>query len=165
MKKEKVVSAIVLPVLVVVGILAVSVYAKGKPSSPPGLSKQVLITVSGDIKGSGFDAADMDISFSSIFDTKSGEKVANPDGSLRVYGTKKGSRTLSYYYCTDIEDQSTYKRLRIFGGMLVESNKNHETILFPAGSDWAIGFKSTTAVEMEGTLSTDTMYIEEEIRH
>ena len=34
MKKVKVVSAIVLPVLLIVGILAVSAYAKGKPPKP-----------------------------------------------------------------------------------------------------------------------------------
>jgi len=43
MKKVKVILPIILPVLLVVGTLAVSGHAK-KPHPPPGLSKPVLLT-------------------------------------------------------------------------------------------------------------------------
>lgn len=163
MKKTKIISATTFTVFVLAGLMALTAYAKGKPSSPPGLSKQVLITVSGDIDGSGSDLANMTITFSDTFGSEYGSKLPNPDGSLSVYGTKRGSRTLSYYYCTDPDDESTYKRLRISGGTLIESTKNHETISFQSGSAWAIAFKSTGVVELEGTLATGVTYTEEEI--
>ena len=156
MKKVTVVSAIALSVLLVAVILAVSAHA-GKPPSPPGLSKPVQITVSGDINGRGTDAADMAIAFDgqSFVDAGvDGSYVANPDGSLMVYGTGHGSRTLSYYYCdyephegfphacTDTgHDPYNYMRLKITNGVL-EGKPGMQQIVFPAGSPWDISRKA-----------------------
>ena len=58
MKKAKAISAIVLPVLLVVAILAVSAYAKGKPPKP----EPIEVSITGDITGVG-DPATMAIDF------------------------------------------------------------------------------------------------------
>jgi len=164
MKRATVVSAIVLSVLLVVAILAVSAHA-GKPPSPPGLSKPVQITVSGDINGNGSDAADMAITFSGLdvefllersvhVNRPDAAYVANPDGILSVYGTGNGSRTLSYYYCDNTahkhsvdacanpdHDPDNYVRLKINNGV-VEGKPGTEQIVFQAGSPWEIWRKA-----------------------
>ncbi|MFH1717328.1 MAG: hypothetical protein ABIF19_08265, partial [Planctomycetota bacterium] len=155
MKKAKVVSAIVLSVVLVAAILAVSAHA-GKPPSPPGLSKTVVISVSGAIEGSGTDAANMAISFdgqSFVDEGVAGSYVANPDGRLRVSGVRRGSQTLRYYYCdheshepgddtcaetSDYDhDPYSYKCLIIKNGAL-EGKKETEQIVFQDGSPWEI---------------------------
>ena len=166
MKKVKVILPIILPVLLIMGTLAVSGHAK-KPPSPPGLSKPepVLISVTGDIWGTGH-PTDMDVGFSATFGAEVGNKVANPDGSLRGGGTRKNKR-VRYYYCghsghfdSDPTDPighkcenplhdpahdggelppppSDYKCLIISGGV-VEGGKETAQIRFPKGSYWEI---------------------------
>src|SRR5512139_1759378 len=77
--------------LAFLGILGGSTHA-GKPTP-------VLITVSGAIEGSGTDATAMAITFSGLNKQANGSYVANPDGSLSVYGTGRTGQTLSYYFC------------------------------------------------------------------
>ena len=170
MKKVKVVSATVIPILLIVGILAVSVYAD-KPPSPPGLSKPVQISVSGAIEGIG-DPAHMGIEFIDIFGDDVGPQVGNPDGPLAVFGTRKGPRTLKYYYCNAVyhddadqcdnsleHDPLNYKALMIYGGAL-EGKKETERIVFPVGSKWEVLSKVLMGVEFSGALEREIIYRE-----
>lgn len=170
MKKVKVVSAIVLPVLLIMGAFVVSVYAD-KPPSPPGLSKPVQISVSGAIEGIG-DPAHMGIEFIDTFGDDTGPQVSNTDGPLAVYGTRKGPRTLRYYYCNAADhddpdqcdnpgdhDPSNYKALVIYGGAL-EGRKETERIVFPVGSEWEVRSKVLMGVEFSGTLENEIIYRE-----
>ena len=177
--KVKVILSIILPVLLITGILAVSGHAK-KPPSPPGLSKPVLITVSGGIEGSGPDAAKMAITLvdDSFGEELAGSYIANPDfpPALKVSGPGRHSRTLRYYYCdadlhppgTDIcgvteHDPFNYKCLIIRGGTLVDrkiSGKETEQIDFPAGSPWEIWRKPREGEE-EGVLVANDVLVQD----
>ena len=165
MKKVKVISAIILPVLLIVGILAVSGHAD-KPDSPPGLSKTVEVT--GDIVGTG-DPAGMRVTFSATFGDEAGNKVANPDGPLSVSGPRK-QKWLRYYYCdgehdptdeicsnTVDHDPHNYKSLSIMGGR-VEGKGRDTKIVFPAGSTWRIGWKEIMGTILKGTLAEEVTY-------
>ena len=169
MKKVKVVSATVLSVLLIMGTLVVSVYAKGKPPKP----EPIQISVSGTIVGIG-DPAHMRIEFIDTFgdDANTGPQVSNPDGPVSVFGTRKGPRTLRYYYCnaenhddTDqcdnpgVHDPSDYKALMIYGGAL-EGRKETERIVFPVGSEWEVRSKVLMGVEFSGTLENEIIYRE-----
>jgi hypothetical protein len=170
MKKVKVVSVIVLSILLIVGFLDVSGHA-AKPPSPPGQSKLVQISVSGAIEGTG-DPAHMGIEFIDTFGGDVGTQVSNPDGPLAVFGTRKGPRTLRYYYCDAVyhddpdqcdnpreHDPSNYKALMIYGGAL-EGKKETERIVFPAGSEWEVRSKVFMGVESYGTLENEVIYRE-----
>ena len=172
MDKVKVVSAIVVPVLLILGALVVSVHAD-KPPSPPGLSKPVQISVSGAIEGIG-DPAHMGIKFIDTFGNaaNTGPQVSNPDGPLAVLGTRKGPRTLRYYYCNAAyhedsdqcdnpleHDPLNYKALMIYGGAL-EGKKKTERIVFPVGSKWEVMSKVLMGVEFSGTLEREIVYRE-----
>jgi hypothetical protein len=185
MKAARVVSAIVLPVLLVMAILAVSVYA-GKPPSPPGRSKQkpVLVSVAGAIVGIGAPTS-IAIELSDTFQgtdvygeyrDESGSFISNPDypPSLRVSGPRKNKR-LSYYYCDsttpehtttedgicndESHDPENYKRLLILGGTV---EKETGDIVFPAGSAWRIGWKDIMGTLIEGTIDEEVRYAVEE---
>ena len=169
--KVKVILSIILPVLLIMGILAVSGHAK-KPPSPPGLSKPV--SVSGAINGVGAPAR-IAISFDGQSFVNKGHNdlyVANPDGGLRVFGTRKGPRTLRYYYCNAAyhedsdqcdnpleHDPLNYKALMIYGGAL-EGKKETERIVFPVGSKWEVRSKVLMGVEFSGTLEREIIYRE-----
>ncbi|MFC1793457.1 hypothetical protein ACFL3Q_07710 [Planctomycetota bacterium] len=171
--KAKIILSIILPVLLITGILAISGHA-AKPPSPPGLSKPVLITVSGGIEGSGTDAAKMAVTLNDVsFGEWAGSYIANPDGKLRVSGTRKSSRTLRYYYCdaeshateTDIcgdteHDPFYYKCLIIRGGTLVDwkiSGKGTEQIVFSAESPWEIWRKPREGEETGVLVANDVL--------
>jgi hypothetical protein len=166
MKKTKLVSVIVLSVLLVTAILAVSVYS-AKPSSPPGKSEPVTVQLEGAIYGMGA-FTNIQITLTEEFQGNGwgpysgtyyyeygGPFVANPDypPALTVRGTPN-SKELSYYYCDSenvphlVNEDGTcadsshnpynYKRLRIFGGYV---DKKTGDIVWPAGSEWSIGWK------------------------
>ena len=168
MKIVKLGSAIIPLVLLITGILAVSGHAK-KPPSPPGLLKTVEVT--GAIEGIG-DPAHMCIEFLYTFGEDVGQQVSNPDGPLSVFGTRKGPRTLKYYYCNaqshenpdqcdnpEEHDPINYKALIIYGGSL-EGRKETERIVFPAGSEWEVRSKVLMGVEFSGTLPEAVVYKE-----
>jgi len=183
MKAAKVVSAIVLPVLLIMAILAVSVYAV-KPPSPPGLSKLVIVSLTGAITGTG-EFANIEIELSEDFKgidiyeeyrEEGGSFIANPDypPALRVSGTRN-NKQLSYYYCDSDEsphdtidgicddpdhDPENYKRLRILGGTVEKETKD---IVWPAGSEWRIGWKVTSEEPTRGLLIVGTLA--EEVRY
>lgn len=99
MKKVKVVSATVLSGLLIVGILAVSAYAKGKPPKPEPILDYVNIT--GGIEAHCNNSAEISIEFlDDSFGEHAGSFVANPDypPALEVGGPGK-NRRLTYYYC------------------------------------------------------------------
>ena len=178
MKKVKVILPIILPILLIMGILAVSVYAD-KPESPPGLSKPkqepILISVTGAIKGEG-DPCEISVEFmGGSFGQYAGSYVANPDypPALKITGPGR-HRSLRYYYCdgdhepTDEicsnkdHDPDNYKSLRISNGRLV---KKTEQVIFPAGSRWRITQKIILPsgdwdgeIVDEGTLAEDVTY-------
>ncbi len=182
MKKVKVILPIILPVLLIMGILAVSVYAD-KPESPPGLSKKepkpepVEIEVWGAIEGTGA-PANIVIEFSETFKgidvygkkrDESGSFIANPDKPPAFKITGPGRhRSLKYYYCDHTDHLSTdgicdneahnpqnYKSLTISNGRLV---KKTEQVIFPAGSRWVIRWKKTMDVLVEGELDAEVTY-------
>lgn len=170
MKKVKVVLSVVLPVLLIIGTFAVSGHAD-KPPSPPGQSEPVQISVSGAIEGIG-DPAHMGIEFIDTFGDDVGPQVSNPDGPLAVFGTRKGPRTLRYYYCDAVyhddpdqcdnpgeHDPSSYKALMIYGGAL-EGKRETERIVFPVGSEWEVRSKVLMGVEFSGTLENEIIYRE-----
>ena len=160
MRKAKVVSAIALLVFFIVGILAVSVYAKGKPLKPEPILDYVDLT--GGIEGHCNNPSEISIEFlDKSFGKHAGWFVANPDypPALEVGGPGKNSR-LTYYYCDhtdhkeDEEDESErnticaeteahspdyYKALMISGGKVTSKRGEDLTIVFPAGSTWRIG--------------------------
>ncbi len=183
MKKVKVILPIILPILLIMGILAVSVYAD-PPESPPGQSKPkpkqepILISVTGDIEGTG-NPANIAIKFSETFQgidvygndrDESGSFIANPDNppALKITGPGR-HRRLKYYYCdadthpseTDIcgvtgHDPDNYKCLTIIYEGRVE--KKTERVVFPAGSRWVISWKKIMGTILEGTLAEDVTY-------
>ncbi len=185
MKKVKVIVPIILPVLLIMGILVVSVYAD-KPESPPGLSKPkpkqepILISVTGAIDGTGA-PANIAVTFdgeSFVDKVQAGSYVANPDypPALKVTGPGR-HRSLSYYYCDSTDsphsiidgicnngehDPDNYKSLRISNGRLV---KKTDKVIFPAGSKWRITQKIILPsgdwvgeIVAEGTLAEDVTY-------
>lgn len=167
-KRGRVILTIILPVLLIMGTLAISGHAD-KPPSPPGLSKTVEVKVIGDIWGTG-DPAGMRITFSGTFGDEAGEKVANPDGPLSVSGPRKQKR-LRYYYCdgehestdkicsNEEHDPSNYKSLSIMGGTVVGKGRDQK-IVFPAGSPWRIGWKEIMGTILEGVLTEEVTYQE-----
>ena len=143
-----------LSALVISGILGISSHA-GKPAP-------VMITVSGAIQGSGSDPAVMAITFSGLNDQVNGSYIANPDGSLRLNGTGRTGRTLSYYFCNnpshpdavtlcnvEAHDPWNYKELIIRDGALAGKA---QTVLavFPAGSSWEIWRKARPGDPAQG---------------
>ena len=163
MKKVTVSSAIILPVLLL-GTLAVSGSAKKPHPQDP-----EQVSISGAIEGIG-DPAHMGIEFLDTFGDNVGPQVSNPDGPLAVFGTRKGTRTLKYYYCDtpfhehpdqcdnpEEHDPSNYKALVIYGGVL-EGKANDIQIVFPIGSKWEVRSKVLMDVEFSGTLLTDVVY-------
>ena len=178
MKRAKLVSAIILPVFLVVGILAVSAYAKGKPPKPEPVLDYVDII--GGIEGHYNNSAEISIKFlDSSFDTHAGSFIANPDNppALEVGGPGK-NRRLTYYYCdhpdhdADVSEENKicaegthspyyYKALMISGGKVTSKRGEDLTIVFPAGSTWRIGWKQTMSWDYaEGTLVTPVTYKE-----
>ncbi len=183
MKKVKVILSIILPILLIMGILAVSVYAD-KPPSQPGPSKKepkpepILISVTGAIEGEG---APENISVKFMRDSfgeYAGSYVANPDILLALKISGPGRlRSLNYFYCdfTDSphsitdgicndkdHDPDNYKNLRISNGRLV---KKTEQVIFPAGSRWRITQKIILPsgdwdgeIVAEGELELDVTY-------
>ena len=177
MRKAKVVSAIVLPVFLIVGILAVSVYAKGKPPKPKPILDYVDVT--GGIEGNYNNPAEISIEFlDDSFGEHAGSFVANPDSppALEVGGPGK-NRRLTYYYCVhpdhdpDGEEENKicadgthspyyYKELMISGGKVTSKRGEDLTVVFPAGSTWRIGWKYTMEWEYMGTLEASVTYKE-----
>ena len=182
MKRAKLVSAIILPVFLVVGILAVSAYAKGKPPKPEPVLDYVDIM--GGIEGHCNNSAEISIEFLDDSFGEPGSFVANPDNppALEVGGPGK-NRRLTYYYCDhpdhepDGSEENTicadaeaetyphsphyYKALMISGGKVTSKRGEDLTIVFPSGSTWRIGWKETMSWDYaEGTLVTPVTYKE-----
>ena len=164
MRKARVVSAIVLSVLLVGGILAVSVPAK--PPSPPGQLEPAKVLLTGPVAGTGafanialvlsgdeFKGWGYDL-YKDTYFKEGGSFIANPDfpPALRVSGPRT-SMELSYYYCASLDDPhenidgicndkthdpTDYKRLRIFGGYV---EKKTGDIVWPVGSEWRVSWK------------------------
>ena len=173
--KVKVILSIILPVLLITGILAVSVYAD-KPESPPGLSKSkpkqepILISVTGDIDGEG-DPYEISVALvDPSFGDEAGSFVANPDypPALKISGPGR-HRSLKYYYCdheshsfpgpicsNEDHDPFNYKCLTIIYEGRVE--KKTEQVVFPADSRWVISWKEIMGPILEGTLANDVTY-------
>jgi hypothetical protein len=180
MRKAKVISPIILPILLIVGLLAIQGHA-AKPGSPPGQSKPepvpVNISVIGAIEGQG-NPEEIGIEFvDASFGSLAFSYVANPDypPALKVSGNNRHKR-LSYYYCDNDShsstdgicgdkrhDPSNYKNLRISGGIY---DKNTQQVAFAAGSSWRITQKVidpitkevTGKLVAEGTLETKATY-------
>jgi hypothetical protein len=141
---------------------------------PQGAQKQgATVSVTGGIEGFG-DPSGISIAFvDRSFRSSAGTFISNPDysPSLRVYAdfsVHPTGQVLSYYYCDspehvcgellcDVPEHSPehYKRLRIFGGI---KQKGSNQVVFPAGSIWKIGFKTTGVVEREGILKSEVIY-------
>lgn len=188
MKKARVVSAIVMSVLLL-GALVVSGEAK-KPPSPPGL-EPTIVTLSGAIEGTG-EFANIAITLSDEFQgygydiyhdeyfREGGSFIANTDypPALSVSGTPN-NKNLSYYYCDykgkkhitnngicadESHDPDNYKRLRLLGGAV---DKQTRDIVWPAGSEWRIGWKlyqddGGGGLFIVGTLSQEVRYTVED---
>lgn len=175
MKKVKVILPIILPILLIMGILAVSGHAE-KPGSPPGQSKPkpkqepILISVTGAIEGIG-DPYEISVALvDTSFGDEAGSFIANPDypPALKISGPGRHKR-LSYYYCdhpdhvaSDVicddtdHDPENYKCLTIIYEGRVE--KKTERVVFPAGSRWGISWKKIMGTILEGTLAEDVTY-------
>jgi len=165
MRKARAVSAIVLSVLLVGGILAVSVPAKSP--SPPGQLEPAIVSLTGPVVGTGafanigislspdeFQGQGYDIHKDTYY-YEGGSFIANPDypPALTVPGPRT-SKELSYYYCASLEsphkttidgicadqdhDPADYKRLRILGGYVERQTGD---IVWPTGSEWRISYK------------------------
>jgi len=172
--KVKVILPIILPVLFITGILAVSGHAD-KPDSPPGLSKPkpkqepILISVTGAIEGEGNPYEISVVLVDPSFDGEAGSFIANPDypPALKVTGPGR-HRRLRYYYCDNPDHEGSggicenpshspdnYKCLTIYNGIL---EKKTDKVIFPDGNRWAISWKKTMGVLIEGTLSMEVRY-------
>lgn len=165
-KAMKASSVVILPVLLITGVLVVSGYA-GKPSGP-GSSKTVVVT--GAIVGDG-EPERIEISFvGPSFAGHSDPYVANPDGGLEVFGTRKGPRTLRFRYCYAgshsqpnycgnlDHDPSHYRALRIYGGTL-EGKGGDTQIVWPIRSTWEIYSKEPYgALVATGQLEQEVTY-------
>ena len=170
MKRAKTAVPILLPLLLVVGILAVSGRAD-KPDYPPGLSASTVL-LTGAISGTG-DPAHMKITFSDDScgaDLEGRTVVANPDGRFGVNGVGHGPNVLYYYYCaadhydSDVDccndsthDPDYYYVVRIFGGVL-EGKGNDTRVIFAAGSSWTISWKVSGQISSQGTLAAPVTY-------
>jgi len=169
MKKiVKVSSVVILSVVLITGVLAVSGYA-GKPS---GSGSSRTVVVSGAIVGDG-EPERIKISFYGAFlvgEEYEGPYVANPDGGLEVFGTRKGPRTLRYRYCYAgshsqpnycgnlDHDPSHYRALRIYGGTL-EGKGGDTQIVWLKGSTWEIYSKDPYgALVATGQLEEEVTY-------
>ena len=183
MKKVKVILPIILPVLIIMGILAVSVYAD-RPPSPPGQAKKepkpepVKVSVTGAIEGTGA-PANIAVTFdgeSFVDKVQAGSYIANPDypPALKISGPGR-HRSLNYYYCynpdhadsggicdDDEHDPEYYRNLRISNGIL---EKKTDKVIFPIGSRWGIIQKIedqpgevTGELVAEGTLEEEVIY-------
>ena len=177
MKKAKVVSAIALSAILILGVLAASVYAKGKPPKPEPILDFVDIT--GGIEGRCDNSAEISIEFlDDSFGEQAGSFVANPDypPALEVGGPGK-NRRLTYYYCDHPDHQADgleenticavgnhspyyYKELMISRGKVTSKRGEDFTVVFPAGSTWRIGWKETMQWEYMGTLAMPVTYKE-----
>jgi hypothetical protein len=170
MQRAKVILPVIVAVAVVGGIAALG--SADKPEGPPGLSRPLLVSVTGGIQGAG-GAALVQVTFADpSFGGLTGTYVANPDGPLEVMGVRKGPRTLRYYYCdacsaddADCCDDPThdpphYYALMIYGGAL-QGKGNDTQIVFPAGSEWQIRSKEPYgAVAATGHLTSPVTYRE-----
>jgi hypothetical protein len=146
---------IILSALAFLGIPGGSSHA-GKPTP-------VLITVSGAIQGSGTDPAAMAITFSGLDAAVNGSYIANPDRTLRLLGTGRTGRTLTYYYCANMEhsdsvtlcnnvtahDPWDYKELIIRGGALAGTGQSVLAV-FPVNSSWEIWRKARPGDPAQG---------------
>jgi len=158
--------------LAIVGMLAVAGHAQNVV--PQEAQKQgAVVSFSGGIEGFG-DPTGITIAFvDRSFRSNAGTFISNPDysPSLAVYAdfsVHPTGQVLSYFYCDSPEHDpgdllcddpehspEHYKRLRIFGGI---KQKRSNQVIFPAGSIWQIGFKTTGVVEREGTLASEVVY-------
>lgn len=166
-------------VLIIVSTLAFLGILGG--SSQAGKTTAVLITVSGAINGSGTDASAMAVTFSGIDGCS---YIANPDRPLRLLGTGRTGRTLSYYFCAnqDHSDSVTlcdnvsahdpwdYKELIIRGGALAGTGQSVLAV-FPVNSSWEIWRKQSKpgdpaigVKEMWGQLGQSVTYQETPLR-
>ncbi|MFH1718420.1 MAG: hypothetical protein ABIF19_13785 [Planctomycetota bacterium] len=177
MRKVKVVTAAIVAVPLVAGMLVLSTYAKGKPPKPEPVLAYVDIT--GGIEGNCDNPAEISIEFlDDSFGIHAGSFVANPDypPALEVGGPGI-NRRLTYYYCDHpehnadgleenticaVEDHSPYyyKELMISGGKVTSKRGEDLTVVFPAGSTWRISWKETMEWEYAGTLNTSVTYTE-----
>ncbi len=187
MRETRVVSAIVLSVLLVGGILAVSVPAK--PPAPPGPSEPAIVSLTGPVAGTGAFAnielvlspdefqGDGMGSLSGSHLVEGGSFIANPDypPALTVPGPRTG-KELSYYYCgypaphdttqtidgicADTSHTDYYKRLRILGGYV---EKKTGDIVWPIGSEWRISYKQYSTDENGGRVLMG--YLKNEVRY
>ena len=187
MRKVKVVSAIVIPVLLVMGTLVVSVYAE-KPPSPPGQSKPepIEVSITGAIIGVGEDniidgtgnPATMAIDFSDNFTgtdkdgnqyDEIGTRVQNPDreNPLRIGGTPK-NKNFSYRYCdhsshvgsTEKCNDTTHdpEHYKELDIYGGILDKKTGKIVWPAGSDWRISWKKIMGTIITGVLDEEVIY-------
>ena len=124
-------------------------------SSQAGKTTAVLITVSGAINGSGSDPAAMAITFSGLDTQVNGSYIANPDRPLRLLGTGRTGRALTYYFCANKDhsgsvtrcnvtahDPWDYKELIIRGGALAGTGQSVLAV-FPVNSSWEIWRKQS----------------------
>jgi hypothetical protein len=154
---------ITMSTLALLGVLAMS--------SPAGKPTPVLITVSGAINGSGTDAAAMAITFSWLDEQVNGPYIANPDRTLRLLGTGRTDRTLSYYFCnashTDsvtlcsnpAHDPLNYRRLVIKDGAVAGKGQT-VLVVFPAGSSWEIWRKAQPGDPPDGVLEASGQLVQ-----
>ncbi|MFH1716951.1 MAG: hypothetical protein ABIF19_06340 [Planctomycetota bacterium] len=168
MKKAKVVSAIVLPVLLIVGTLVVSGHA-GKPQPEPE-PQPAQISVSGAIQGEGNPCAIKVTLVDPSFGDEGGTFISNPDDppSFRVEGSP-GNIKLIYYYCiaehegnplicnnvAEHDETTNYRCVAIYNGRL---DKKTGQILFRAGSRWRLSQNAVPTTVSVGTLDMEVRY-------
>ena len=171
MRKPRNTLLIVFSALVILGMLAVAGHAQ--KVVPLASKLGPTVSLAGEIIGYG-NPSGIQITFlRSSFGDNEGTFISNPDytPSLSVFSdftARPKTQTLSYYYC-DSPDHADgvlicnvpahspdhYKRLRIFGGI---EQKRGNQVIFPTGSTWKIGFKTTGVVEQQGTLAGQVIY-------
>lgn len=172
MKKASINLLLVLSALLILGMLAATGHAQ--KVVPLASNPKPAVSLTGEISGGGDPRGIMITFLGSSFGVNEGTFISNPDypPSLSIYSdfTVPGphAQTLSYYYCDapshdpgvllcNVPDHSPdyYKRLRIFGGIVQKGNRQ---VIFPKGSAWAIGFKTTGVVERQGELDGPVIY-------
>ena len=173
-------------VLIALSTLAVLGMLEG--SSQAGKTTTVRITLSGAIQGSGTDPAAMVVTFTGLAEDNdssyTGTYIANPDRVLRLMGTGRAGRTLTYYFCHNPEhndgkipcdikdhDPADYKELIIRGGALAGTGQQLLAV-FPVNSSWEIWRKPQPrlndppggVLEASGQLAQSVTYQETPLR-
>ncbi len=157
---------------ILIALSALAFLAIPGVSSHAGKPTPVLITVSGAVQGSGTDPAAMAIAFSGLDPASglgpvNGSYIANPDRILRLLGTGRTGRTLSYYFCANQNhsgsvnlcnniaehDPGDYKELIIRGGILAGTGQQLLAV-FPANSSWEIWRKARVGDPPQGVKET-----------